>query len=68
MKRLDQVRIGNDDKLNFLTGLSTMLRAGLSVLEVVDSLAEDAQGGLKIFLDGPNGRSSPREDDFILNV
>ncbi|KKT40273.1 hypothetical protein A3K29_02680 [Candidatus Collierbacteria bacterium RIFOXYB2_FULL_46_14] len=51
MKTLDKVRISNNDKLNFLSSLVTMLNAGLSVLEIVGSLAEESQGNLKIFLD-----------------
>ncbi len=50
-KDLSKIRISNNDKLNFLSGLGTMLRAGLSVLEVVSSLAEDSRGDLKIFFE-----------------
>ncbi|MBI3341889.1 type II secretion system F family protein [Candidatus Curtissbacteria bacterium] len=51
MKNLKRVRIKNSDKLNMFAELRTMLTAGLPILGVVDLLAEDAKGGLKIFLD-----------------
>lgn len=46
-----QIKINNNDKLNFLAGLGTMLTAGIPVLEVVNSLAEDATGNMKIFFE-----------------
>lgn len=51
MKKLKSVRIKNSDKLNLIISLRTMLVAGIPLLEIVELLALDAKGGLKIFLD-----------------
>ncbi len=49
--RDDRVTIGNSEKLEFVGSLSTMLTAGIPILEVVNSLREDMKGGQKIILD-----------------
>lgn len=47
----DRVTIGSSEKLEFVGSLSTMLTAGIPILEVVNSLREDMKGGQKIILD-----------------
>jgi len=42
--------ISNSDKLSLLSSLSTMLVAGIPLVETVDSLLDDAKGGLKKML------------------
>ncbi len=49
--RLKDVRIKNNDKWNLFVSLGIMLSAGIPILEIVDSLAEDSKGGIKIFLE-----------------
>ncbi len=49
--REDKVTISSSEKLEFVGSLSTMLTAGIPILEVVNSLREDMKGGQKIILD-----------------
>ena len=44
------LRISNSEKLGLISNLATMLTAGLPLLEVVDSLLEDAKGNQKKLL------------------
>lgn len=44
-----QIKLGNSDKVALIGSLATMLTAGIPILDVVNSLLEDAKGGqLKI--------------------
>ena len=45
------LRLSTADKLGLISNLATMLSAGISILEVVDSLLEDAKGNQKKLLD-----------------
>jgi type II secretory pathway component PulF len=45
-----RINISGEDKLSFLSNLGTMLQAGISIVEAVDSLAEDATGNMKLLL------------------
>lgn len=45
------LRISTSDKLGLVSNLATMLAAGIPILEVVDSLLEDAKGNQKKFLE-----------------
>lgn len=45
------ITLGNGEKISFLQNLSTMLAAGISILEAVDALLEDAKGRNKKFLE-----------------
>lgn len=47
----ESVRLSSSEKLEFVGSLSTMLTAGIPILEVVNSLREDVKGGQKIILD-----------------
>ena len=47
----EKVTISSSEKLEFIGSLSTMLTAGIPILEVVNSLREDMKGGQKIILD-----------------
>ncbi len=47
----EKVTISSSEKLEFVGSLSTMLTAGIPILEVVNSLREDMKGGQKIILD-----------------
>ncbi len=46
-----KITISNNDKLSLVSNLSTMLSAGIPILETVDSLQEDAKGNVKKILD-----------------
>lgn len=48
---IGKITISNADKLSLLSNLSTMLTAGIPILETVESLGEDAKGNLKKVLD-----------------
>jgi len=50
------IRISNGDKLTLMSTLSTMITAGIPILETVDSLLEDSKGNTKKILE------SVRED------
>ncbi len=51
MKKLASVRISSTEKISLISNMATMLSAGIPILEVVNSLAEDAKGGVKIVLE-----------------
>src|SRR3989338_1116045 len=48
--KTENISISNSDKMGFLISLSTMLSSGITLVESVDSILEDAKGNLKIFL------------------
>ncbi len=43
--KTNNIRLSSTDKISFISNMATMLGAGISILEVVDSLLEDAKGG-----------------------
>ncbi len=45
------LRIATSEKLGLISNLATMLSAGIPILEVVDSLLEDAKGNQRKFLE-----------------
>lgn len=45
------LRLSTSDKLGLVSNLATMLAAGIPILEVVDSLLEDAKGNQRKFLE-----------------
>lgn len=45
------ISISNSEKLGLISNFATMLNAGLSVLEIVDSLLEDSKGNQKKLLE-----------------
>ncbi len=47
MVKDEKLRIKNNDKLALLGNLSTMITAGIPILETVDSLLEDSKGNTK---------------------
>lgn len=47
----EQVKISSGDKIGLISNLSTMLSAGIPILDAVRSMGEDAKGGTKIILD-----------------
>lgn len=46
-----RVRLSSSDKIGLISNLSTMLSAGIPILDAVRSMGEDAKGGTKIVLD-----------------
>jgi type IV pilus assembly protein PilC len=44
---ISNIRISNNEKLSLFSTLSTMITAGIPILEVVDSLLEDSKGNTK---------------------
>ena len=48
---ISSLRISTSEKLGLVSNLATMLSAGISILEVVDSLLEDAKGNQKKLLE-----------------
>lgn len=50
-RNLKNLRISSSEKLGLVSNLATMLTAGLPILEVVDSLLEDAKGNQKRLLE-----------------
>lgn len=46
-----RVKISGSEKISFISNLSTMLSAGIPILEVVDSLLEDSKGEMKKILE-----------------
>lgn len=48
----ERVSLPNAEKLGLLSNLSTMVNAGLTLAEAVESLLEDATGNVKIVLSG----------------
>ncbi len=47
---MENVTVSGSDKLGLIGSLATMLSAGIPILEVVNSLREDAKGGQRIIL------------------
>src|SRR3989344_8114407 len=45
------ISLSSSEKISFLSNLSTMLAAGISILEAVDALLEDAKGKNAKFLE-----------------
>lgn len=45
------IRLSTTEKLGLISNMATMLSAGIPILEVVDSLLEDAKGNLKKLLE-----------------
>lgn len=50
-KKLEHIGLSSTEKIGLISNLSTMLRAGLPIFEVVTSLNDDAKGNTKIILD-----------------
>lgn len=49
--KTQNVSISSNDKIALISNLSTMLEAGIPILESIDSLLEDSKGGLKKILE-----------------
>lgn len=49
--KTESITISNNDKLSLISNLSTMLSAGIPILEAIDSLQEDAKGNQKKLLE-----------------
>lgn len=47
----NRVRLSTNDKITFISNLSTMLNAGIPILEAVDSILEDSKGNQKKVLE-----------------
>jgi type II secretory pathway component PulF len=45
-----RIGLSADDKLSLLSNLATMLQAGISIVEAIDSLREDSKGNLYLVL------------------
>lgn len=52
--KLEKLTISNSDKLSMISNLSTMINAGITITEALDSLIEDAKGNLKKILEVAN--------------
>ncbi|MCA9370205.1 type II secretion system F family protein, partial [Candidatus Woesebacteria bacterium] len=50
-KKYSSVRLGGEDKINLISGIATMLSAGIPILETVNSLLDEAKGNTKIILE-----------------
>lgn len=48
--RSEKLTLSNTEKLDLLSNLSTMITAGIPILEAVDSLLEDSKGNSKLVL------------------
>ncbi|OGH16626.1 MAG: hypothetical protein A3C30_04320 [Candidatus Levybacteria bacterium RIFCSPHIGHO2_02_FULL_40_18] len=48
---IKSISISNSEKLGLISNFATMLEAGLSILEIVDSLLEDSKGNQKKLLE-----------------
>ena len=46
----ENISISEAEKMGFLIGLSTMLASGITIVDSVDSIIEDAKGNFKKFL------------------
>jgi type II secretory pathway component PulF len=51
MTKNENVTLSTSDKLAIISNLATMLKAGIPILEAVESLREDSKGGQKKVLD-----------------
>lgn len=49
--KTEHISLSTSEKISFVSNLTTMLTAGISILEVIDSLLEDAKGKHKNFLE-----------------
>lgn len=49
--KTENVSLSSNDKIALISNLSTMLEAGIPLLESIDSLLEDSKGGLKKVLE-----------------
>ena len=49
--KTENISISNKDKLSLLSNLSTMLSAGMPLLETVNALLEDSKGSQKKLLE-----------------
>jgi len=47
----EKIRLSTGDKIGLVSNLSTMLSAGIPILDTVASMEEDSKGGTKIILD-----------------
>ena len=45
-----RISLSNSEKISFLSNLSTMLAAGISILEAIDALLEDSKIRLSILI------------------
>lgn len=50
MKNLKKITLSTNEKVGFISNLSTMLAAGISIIEIIDSLMEDSKGNTRILL------------------
>ncbi|MBI4079244.1 MAG: type II secretion system F family protein [Candidatus Levybacteria bacterium] len=48
--KLERISLSSSEKLGLLSNISTMLEAGIPILEVIDSLLEDSKGNQQKFL------------------
>lgn len=48
--KTSKITITNPEKMGLLISLSTMLSSGITIIESIDSILEDAKGNYKIFL------------------
>ena len=48
--KTENLSISTDDKISFFISLSTMLAAGITIIDAIDSLLEDAKGNQKKIL------------------
>ena len=48
--KTEHISISSSDKISFVSNLSTMLSAGISILEVIESLLEDSKGNMRKIL------------------
>lgn len=51
MNNIQNTTLNTSEKIGLISNLSTMLSAGIPILEVVNSLLEDAKGGMKKILE-----------------
>lgn len=49
--KTENISLSTSEKISFISNLTTMLNAGISILEAIDSLMEDAKGKHKKFLE-----------------
>ena len=47
LKKLEKITLKNNEKIGLISNLSTMLTAGIPIMEAVVSLLEDAKGNQK---------------------
>ncbi len=49
--KVSHITLSGNDKISLITNLSTMLKSGIPIIEVVDSLLEDAKGSQRKILE-----------------